>query len=64
MNTGHPNDFTIFGVQPGASQWSFFSRLVSIGGQFTGAGQKTINALYPNLSVFWMWDKSRKLVMR
>jgi len=39
-------------------------RKVAVGCLFTVAGQNAINATYPNLSVFWMWDKSGKIVMR
>ena len=58
------NGFTIIGVGP-ALQWNFSQNwLVAVGCEFTVAGQNAINAIYPSLSVFWMWDKSGKIVMR
>ena len=38
--------------------------VVAVGCQFTVAGENAVNAIYPNLSVFWFWDKSGKIVMR
>lgn len=64
INAGQKNGFTIIGVEP-ALQWNFSQNwLVAVGCQFTVAGQNAINAIYPNLSVFWFWDKSGKIVMR
>lgn len=64
VNAGQKNGFTIIGVEP-ALQWNFSQNwLVAVGCQFTVAGQNAINAIYPNLSVFWFWDKSGKIVMR
>jgi len=64
INAGQKNGFTIIGVQP-ALQWNFSQNwLMAVGCQFTLAGQNAINAIYPNLSVFWFWDKSGKIVMR
>ena len=64
LNAGQQNGFTIIGVGP-ALQWNFSQNwLVAVGCEFTVAGQNAINAIYPSLSVFWMWDKSGKIVMR
>ena len=64
INAGQKNGFTIIGVGP-AIQWNFSQNwLVAIGCEFTVAGQNAIDAIYPSLSVFWMWDKSGKIVMR
>ncbi len=64
INAGQKNGFTIIGVEP-ALQWNFSQNwLVAVGCQFTVAGQNAIDAIYPNLSVFWYWDKSGKIVMR
>ena len=64
VNAGQKNGFTIIGVEP-ALQWNISqSWLVAVGCQFTVAGQNAINAIYPNVSVFWFWDKSGKIVMR
>jgi hypothetical protein len=51
-------------VEP-AVQWNFSQNwLVAVGCLFTVAGQNATNSIYPNLSVFWMWDKSGKITMR
>lgn len=64
VNAGQKNGFTIIGVQP-ALQWNFSQNwMVAVGCQFTVAGQNAVNAIYPNLSVFWYWDKSGKVIMR
>lgn len=64
INSGQKSGFTIIGVEP-ALQWNFSQNwLVAVGCQFTVAGQNAVNAIYPNLSVFWFWDKSGKIVMR
>lgn len=64
VNAGQKSGFTIIGVEP-ALQWNFSQNwLVAVGCQFTVAGQNAVNAIYPNLSVFWFWDKSGKIVMR
>jgi hypothetical protein len=64
INAGQKNGFTIIGVGP-AIQWNFSQNwLVAVGCEFTVAGQNAIDAIYPSLSVFWMWDKSGKIVMR
>jgi hypothetical protein len=64
VNAGQRNGFTIIGVEP-ALQWNLSQNwLVGVGCLFTVAGQNAVNAIYPNLSVFWYWDKSGKIVMR
>ena len=64
INAGQRNGFTIIGVEP-ALQWNFSQNwLVAVGCLFTVAGQNATNSTYPNLSVFWMWDKSGKITMR
>lgn len=64
INAGQRNGFTIIGVEP-ALQWNFSQNwLVAAGCLFTVAGQNATNSIYPNISVFWMWDKSGKVVMR
>jgi hypothetical protein len=64
LNAGQQNGFTIIGVGP-AIQWNFSQNwLVAVGCEFTVAGQNAIDAIYPSLSVFWMWDKSGKITMR
>ena len=64
INAGQQHGFTIIGVEP-ALQWNISgSWLVAVGCLFTVAGQNSIDAIYPNLSVFWYWDKSGKIIMR
>lgn len=64
INSGQRSGFTIIGVEP-ALQWNLSnSWLVGAGCLFTIAGQNTSNSIYPNISVFWFWDRSGKIVMR
>jgi len=64
INAGQLNGFSIIGLEP-ALQWNFSdSWLIAAGCLFTVAGQNAINAIYPNVSVFWFWDKSGKITMR
>jgi len=64
VNAGQKNGFTIIGVEP-ALQWNFSQNwLVAVGCLFTVAGQNATNSTYPNISIFWMWDKSGKITMR
>ena len=64
INAGQRNGFTIIGLEP-AIQWNFSQNwLVAVGCLFTVAGQNATDSTYPNISVFWMWDKSGKITMR
>jgi hypothetical protein len=64
LNAGQKNGFTIIGVEP-AIQWNFSQNwLIAAGCLFTVAGQNAINSIYPNVSLFWFWDKSGKIIMR
>jgi hypothetical protein len=64
INSGQKNGFNIIGVEP-AVQWNFSQNwLIAAGCLFTVAGQNAINSIYPNVSVFWFWDKSGKIIMR
>lgn len=64
VTSGQLRGFTIVGVEP-ALQWNFSQNwMVAAGCLFTVAGQNAMNAIYPNVSVFWFWDKSGKIVMR
>lgn len=64
INSGQLKGFSIVGVEP-ALQWNFSQNwMVGAGCLFTVAGQNSMNAIYPNISVFWFWDKSGKIVMR
>jgi len=31
---------------------------------FTAAGQNSIDAIYPNFSFFWYWNKGKQVIMR
>lgn len=64
INAGQKSGFTVIGVEP-ALQWNISdSWLIGAGCLFTVAGQNASNSIYPNISVFWFWDKSGKIVMR
>jgi hypothetical protein len=64
LNRGQRNGFTIVGIEPGL-QWRMGDHWVlGAGILFTAAGHNAIDAIYPNLSVFWFWDKSGKVIMR
>lgn len=64
ITSGQLKGFSIIGVEP-ALQWNFSQKwMVAAGCLLTVAGQNAMNAIYPNVSVFWFWDKSGKIVMR
>ncbi len=64
INRGQTNGFTIIGVEP-ALQWRMGEHWVAAAGcLFTVAGQNAINAFYPNISIFWYWSKTGKVIMR
>jgi hypothetical protein len=64
INSGQRSGFSIIGVEP-ALQWRFLDAWVaSAGVLFTAAGQNAIDAIYPNISLFWYWSKSGKVIMR
>jgi hypothetical protein len=64
LNRGQRNGFTIVGVEP-AIQWKFGDAWVAAAGvQFTVAGQNAIDAIYPNISLYWYWNQSGKVIMR
>jgi hypothetical protein len=62
-----PTSFSLLGVEPSV-QYKFFQTdhgfFVGAGGVlFTLAGQNDVNAIYPNLSLYYFWSKS-KVMMR
>jgi len=64
INRGQRNGFTIIGVEP-ALQWRFFDNWVAAAGVlFTVAGQNASDSIYPNISLFWYWSKTGKVIMR
>lgn len=64
INRGQANGSTVIGVEP-AIQWRFSDAWVgAFGVLFTAAGQNTLDAIYPNFSFQWYWNKSGKAIMR
>lgn len=64
MNKGQKNGFNIIGVEP-AIQWKMGEAWVAAAGVlFTVAGQNSVDAIYPNFSLFWYWSKNGKVIMR
>lgn len=65
LNAGRTNGFSLVGVEP-SIQWRIGdTNFLAAGGVlFTLAGQNAINAIYPNISVFYYWSKSGKVMMR
>jgi hypothetical protein len=59
-----PTSFQLFGVEP-ALQFRFGDHWVGAAGVlFTLAGQNNIDALYPNVSIYYYWDKKGGATMR
>lgn len=64
INDGGRNGFNSLGVQP-TVQYRFSDKLVGAAGVlFTVAGQNTLDAVFPNFSIYWYWSKSGKVIMR
>lgn len=65
INSGQKSGFSVFGVEP-AVQWRIGdTNFLAAGGVlFTLAGQNAVNAIYPNISIFYYWSKSGKVQMR
>jgi len=65
INAGQRSGFDTIGIEP-AIQWRFGdSNFVGAAGcLFTVAGRNSIDAFYPNFSVFWYWSKTGKVIMR
>ncbi|MDI3461873.1 MAG: hypothetical protein OJF50_000694 [Nitrospira sp.] len=59
----NPSSFNLFGVEP-AVQYKFGSIVAAAGVLFTIAGQNDIAAFYPNISLYYYWDKHGAGVMR
>jgi hypothetical protein len=58
-----PSSFNLFGIEP-AVQYKFGSLVGAAGVLFTIAGQNDIAAIYPNISLYYYWDKHGTGVMR
>ncbi|MGH9786421.1 MAG: hypothetical protein ACRD88_19810, partial [Terriglobia bacterium] len=65
INAGQKSGFDTIGVEP-AIQWRFGSSnfVGAAGCLFTIAGRNSIDAIYPNFSIFWYWSKTGKVIMR
>ncbi len=65
INRGQQNGFTVIGLEP-TIQWRFGETnfVGAAGVLFTVAGQNAIEAIYPNLSIFYYWSKSGIVRMR
>lgn len=60
----NPSNFQLFGIEP-AVQYRFSDHLVGAGGVlFTIAGQNNLDAIYPNFSLYYYWDKKGGATMR
>jgi hypothetical protein len=64
INRGALHGSTVIGIEP-AIQYRFSDSLVgAVGVLFTIAGQNALDAIYPNLSLQWYWNRSGKVQMR
>lgn len=65
INQGQQNGFSVIGVEP-TIQWRFWDTnfVGAFGVLFTGAGQNAQEAIYPNLSIFYYWSQTGKVLMR
>lgn len=64
INAGQKSGFTILGIEP-VIQHKFSDSIVAAAGVLlTIAGQNTLDAIYPNFSIFWYWSKTGKVIMR
>ena len=64
INRGVRNGSTVIGIEP-AIQYRFTDSLVgAVGVLFTVAGQNALDAIYPNLSLQWYWNRTGKVQMR
>lgn len=65
INRGQRSGSTSLGIEP-AIQWRFGdSNFVGAAGVlFTVAGQNALDAIYPNFSIQWYWNKTGKVIMR
>lgn len=64
VNRGAINGSTVIGIEP-AIQFRFTNSLVgAVGVLFTVAGQNAADAIYPNFSIQWYWNKTGRVIMR
>ena len=59
-----PTSFSLLGVQP-TLQYKFTENFVGAAGVlFTVAGQNNVDAIYPNISLYYYWNNNGKVTMR
>ena len=65
INRGQRSGFSIIGVEP-TVQWRFGDTnfVGAAGVLFTVAGQNASESIYPNLSIFYYWSETGKVLMR
>lgn len=64
INRGARSGSTVVGIEP-AIQFKFTDSLVgAVGVLFTVAGQNAADAIYPNFSMQWYWNKTGKVIAR
>lgn len=64
INRGRLNGSTVIGVEP-ALQFRLTDSIVgAVGVLFTVAGQNAQDAIYPNFSLQWYWNKGKQVIMR
>ena len=64
----HPKSYQLIGLEP-SIQYTLFhgpggSLVAAAGCLFTLAGQNDINAIYPNMSIYYYWNKKGTAIMR
>jgi|GEM_PF-433884 len=64
----HPTSYQLIGLEP-SIQYTLFhgpggSLVAAAGCLFTLAGQNDINAIYPNMSIYYYWTKKGTAIMR
>ncbi len=65
LNRGQRSGFSIIGLEP-TVQWRFGDTdfVGAAGVLFTVAGQNASESIYPNLSIFYYWSETGKVLMR
>lgn len=65
INAGRTSGFDTIGVEP-TVQWRFGNTnfVGACGVLVTVAGRNSLEAIYPNLSIFYYWSKTGKVLMR
>jgi hypothetical protein len=64
INRGAISGSTVVGIEP-AIQFRFTDSIVgAVGVLFTVAGQNAQDAIYPNFSLQWYWNKGKQVIMR